>query len=267
MSDYSELPIRGASPDLPIPPAPMALRRDGQTLKRWRYVGLWGEGLMLCAARVQVGPGRQRFWALWDGERLRGKTSMLPISVAVDGVAEAGPFALRWEQDGEPLEVTSRHGDSYIWTRKYPLRASGTVDGRPVELRGLIDDSAGYHARDTRWRWCAGVGEATDGTPLAWNFCEGLHDAASGGSERAVWAGGALSEPEPAVIADDLLSVTGAAGERLDAVHVAVRAHKQNLGLISSDYEQPFAEFSGTLPGGQALAKGWGVLERHSARW
>ena len=59
----------------------MAIRRDRQMLKRWRYVGLWGERHMLCVAKVRVGPGRQRFWALWNGERLRGRTSMLPIGV------------------------------------------------------------------------------------------------------------------------------------------------------------------------------------------
>jgi len=261
------LPVRGqAGPGFVVPPARMPLVKDGRPLKRWRYVGLWGEDRMLCAARVQVGPTRQRFWALWDGERLRGKTSMLPIAVSVDGVAKAGPFDLRWEQDGEPLEVTSRHGDSYIWTRKYPLRATGTIDGEPVQLRGLLDDSAGYHARNTTWRWCAGVGEAPDGTPLAWNFCEGLHDAAES-SERATWVDGALTEPGPTTIAYDLRSTTGPAGETLRAAQVAVRSHRSNLGLIASDYEQPFATFSGTLPGGVEVARGWGVLERHSAKW
>lgn len=266
--DLDVLPVRGLAPGgLPVPPARMPLRTGGQLRKRWRYVGLWGERYMLCAARVQVGPGRQRFWALWDGQELRGRTSMLPIGVAVDGVAQAPLFDLRWEQDGEPLEVTSRHGDAYIWTRKFPLRATGTVDGEQVELRGLLDDSAGYHARDTHWRWCAGVGETADGTPVAWNFCNGLHDADTGGSERAVWVGGVLSEPGPTTVSDGLTHVTGPAGERLDAATHAVRSHRQNLGVIASDYAQPFATFAGTLPGGVAVARGWGVLERHAARW
>lgn len=267
MSVYLSLPLRGESAGLPVPPVRMSLRRDGQTLKRWRYVGLWGERHMLCAARVQVGPGRQRFWALWDGERLRGRTSMAPIHVAVDDVVRAGPIRLRWAADGEPLEVTSRHGDSYIWTRKQPICAFGTIAGEAVTLRGMVDDSAGYHARETAWRWCAGVGEAPDGTPLAWNLCQGLHDDAGGASERALWRGGVLGDLPAGAIAEDLRSVGGAAGERLEAEHVAVRRHAQNLGLITSDYTQPFARFRGTLPGGTEVARGWGVLERHSARW
>jgi hypothetical protein len=39
------------------------------------------------------------------------------------------------------------------------------------------------------------------------------------------------------------------------------------FGLIESEYRQPFGTFSGTLPGGVALAEGYGVMERHRARW
>jgi hypothetical protein len=46
----------GDRPDLPLPPGPMPLRRDGQNRKRWRYVGVFGEELMLCAARAEIGP-------------------------------------------------------------------------------------------------------------------------------------------------------------------------------------------------------------------
>ena len=36
-----------------------------QLRKRWRYVGLFAEELMLCAARAEVGPLTQSFWVLW----------------------------------------------------------------------------------------------------------------------------------------------------------------------------------------------------------
>jgi hypothetical protein len=39
------------------------------------------------------------------------------------------------------------------------------------------------------------------------------------------------------------------------------------MGLVSSDYVQPFGSFSGALPGGIELASGLGVMERHRARW
>ena len=63
-----------------MPAAHMRLLRGGRPLKRWRYVGVFSEELMACAALVQVGPARQSFWALFlraDGE-MRERTRLLP---------------------------------------------------------------------------------------------------------------------------------------------------------------------------------------------
>ena len=42
---------------------------------------------------------------------------------------------------------------------------------------------------------------------------------------------------------------------------------RDELLLARSDYVQPFGTFSGTLPGGAELARGYGVMEDHRARW
>jgi hypothetical protein len=73
------LPWRGPGPgrpDLPLPPGGMPLRRGRAWRKRWRYVGVFGEQLLACAARVEVGPLGQTFWALWDraGDRMLERT-------------------------------------------------------------------------------------------------------------------------------------------------------------------------------------------------
>lgn len=59
--------------------------RGGRPLKRWRYVGVFGEELMACAALVRVGPARQSFWALYTREdgRLRERTRVLARRRAV----------------------------------------------------------------------------------------------------------------------------------------------------------------------------------------
>jgi hypothetical protein len=183
-----------------------------------------------------------------------------------DGVLRAGPVDLRWQADGEEIAVTSRHGDSYIWTRKQPVRATGTVDGRPVTLRGLIDDSAGYHARRTDWRWCAGVGETPEGNVLAFNIVTGVHDAAVG-SERTLWGDGVARELPPATFDEDLRSVAFDDGSVLAFTEEARRARTDDFKLFASDYVQPFGTFSGTLPGGTVVARGWGVMEAHAVRW
>jgi hypothetical protein len=249
-----------------VPPARMRLWRDGRPLKRWRYVGLYGDDLMLCAAAVRIAGLPQAFWATWDREQLRERTVFLPGAVRLDGVARFRGAELTWQPDGDAMEVVSRHGDSYIWTRKQPVRATGTVDGRRVELRGLIDDSAGYHARRTDWQWCAGVGETADGTPLAFNVVSGVHDAAVG-SERTVWVDGAARELPPATFAGDLSAVSFAGGGVLAFAEEARRARADDFKIMASDYVQPFGTFSGTLPGGVTVARGWGVMERHAVRW
>jgi hypothetical protein len=67
----ASLPWRGPDeerPDLPLPPGKLPLRRGGRWRKRWRYVGAFADELMVCAARVHIGPAVQNFWAVCDRE-------------------------------------------------------------------------------------------------------------------------------------------------------------------------------------------------------
>jgi hypothetical protein len=243
-------------------------------LKRWRYVGVWGPDLMLCAGIVRVGGVPQCFWAVWDRERgvLRERTRMRLGAVALgDGavrVRDGGvAIDLALAPGGTPVAVTSTHGGAEIRTRKAPMVARGsvTVDGRAiaVDAPGLVDDSDGRHPRETAWEWCAGAGRATDGRAVAWNLVAGIHDAASG-SERAVWLDGVPHEVEPVAFASGLDAVGGL---RFAAEAERARHDRILFGLVESEYRQPFGTFSGTLPGGVELASGYGVMERHRARW
>src|SRR5690242_9154854 len=101
----------------PVPPDPMPLWRDGRPRKAWRYVGVYGEDVMLCAGIAWIGPAPQAFWALWDRRtrRLHERTAWLSRRVRLpDGrvrVRDRGvEIDLRLEVAGEPLEVTSPHG-------------------------------------------------------------------------------------------------------------------------------------------------------------
>ena len=114
------------------------------------------------------------------------------------------------EPAGDAVEVVSRHGASYIWTRKSPIRATGlvTLEGRTlaVDAGGLIDETAGYHARRTAWEWSAGTGIATSGETVVWNLVAGVHDAPRQ-SERTVWVDGAPAEVGPVAFAEGLDAV------------------------------------------------------------
>jgi hypothetical protein len=274
------------------PPRQPALLRGGRPLKRWRYVGVFSEQLTACAALVQLGPARQSFWALYlrDRDELRERTRMLPRSSALQlekgTVAAAGragePGRLRIDDGGVVLDLRLEeeagwrarcpHGEQEVWTRKQAgVAACGTLaldDGERGEVAALavIDDTTGYHARRTEWYWSAGVGQSADGRAVAWNLVSGVNDPPAG-SERAMWIDGEPHEVPPVSFSDDLRRISGQDGSELRFHAEAERSHNSNLLIVRSEYRAPFGAFSGSLPGGVALAHGLGVVEHHRALW
>ena len=265
------LPSRGADVrrlGLRLPPERMPLLHRGRPLKRWRYVGVYGPELMLCIGDARVAGLPQRWWAAAqpDGSLFaRTTASHGGVAIGDDRVTVGEIIDLSLERAGEPIEVASEHGRSYIWTRKWPVRARGLVmrggERIQIDAGGIFDESAGYHARNTSWRWCAGVGRVAGGERVAWNLVEGVHDAATA-SERTLWIDGQPRELEPVEIAEDL----SRAGD-LEFSEWASREDRTNRLIFRSSYRQPFGEFSGALPGGLELEAGWGVMETHDVRW
>lgn len=270
---------RPARLPVPLPPGRMAPLRGGRPLKRWRYVAVFGEQLMLCVGSARVGPLRSSWWAVWD----RGRGELAEATGLGRGGVRFGPGGavavrdrgVRIEatvDEGAAVETLNAHGGQYVWTRKQaarPARARVTRGGRTVAVEGLavVDDTAGYHARVTEWLWCAGVGRAEDGAPVGWNLVSGVNDGPAA-SERSVWHADAAHEVGPVAIAPDLTAVAFAEGGGLRFAAEAVRERREDfLRLVRSDYRQPFGTFSGRLPGIGALAEGYGVMEHHIARW
>ncbi len=273
------LPVRGPAVrelGLRLPPARMAPLHRGRPLKRWRYLGVYGPELMLCVGDARVCGVPQRWWAvaLPDGSlferttQRRGGVLLERGRVRVRAAARATPVEIDLRLD-EPdaMEVVSPHGGSWIWTAKRApvgVRGHVRVGGSSFDLDGalgFVDESAGYHARHTEWRWSAGLGLTDDGRNVAWNLVEGVHDAPEA-SERTVWIDGEPHEVEPQGFAPDLSLVGG-----LRFTAWSERRDSTRRGPVRSDYRQPFGEFSGELPGGLALASGHGVMEWHAARW
>jgi hypothetical protein len=275
------IPWRGPGddrPDLPLPPGPMPVRSGGGTRKRWRYVGFYGESVMLCAARAEVGPLGQAFWVLWDRgqERELGRTVLRPGSreVVLDGphlsIDAPDLYADLTLGEAAPIEAICPSGESgWGWTRKragVPMHGHVEMPGRRLEVDGfgVDDESAGYQARHTSWHWSAGVGTAADGRAVAWNLVEGINDPPQR-SERAVWIDGVPHEPAP-VAFDGLDGVRFAAGSGLDFTPGAERARDDNFLLVRSTYRHRFGTFSGSLDGIE-VAGGRGVMESHDALW
>ena len=262
---------------LALPPARMRGARHGRPLKRWRYVGAYSPELMVCVCDLRIGPVPQRFWAVAEpGRPIVTRTTVGAGGVAIDGsrarVASGDVrIELEFDEDGgvESLHPSGRAG--FVWTRKQagiPVRGTVEADGRRHELDclGVIDDTAGYHERHTRWRWCAGVGRTDAGERVGWNLVAGVNDPAKG-SERAIWVDGEEFEPGPVEIAADLSRVDFAEGGGLRFEAWSERVRRTNIGLVRSDYRQPFGTFTGELPGGFRLSEGLGVMEWHDVRW
>ena len=255
----------------------MPLFDHGQLRKRWRYIAVFAEELMLCAARAEVGPTTQCFWVLWDRERRRQWAHTNPLPGSREVIFE-GP---RLEIDGPGLraslelgevaaiEATCPSGKSLAWTRKragVPVAGTAEVPGRcwQVDGRGIDDESAGHHQRHTSWRWSAGVGESVEGRNLAWNLVEGINDPPQG-SERAIWIEGEPTEPRP-VRFRGLDGIELPEAESLEFNSESEHGRDDNYLLIRSRYRHRFGSFAGTL-GGLTLASGLGVMEEHAALW
>ncbi|HVO52808.1 MAG TPA: DUF2804 family protein [Solirubrobacterales bacterium] len=261
-------------------PDRMPLRSEGQNRKRWRYVGFFGEELMLCAARAEVGPLGQCFWVLWDraGQRPAAHTSLRPGSheVVLDGPRlEIDARGLRASlQLGECAAIEAKcpspGGRGWGWTRKragVPIAGTVEMPGRRLEVTGfgVDDESAGYQQRHTSWLWSAGIGATADGRRLAWNLVEGINDPPSS-SERAIWVDGDPHEPPP-VRFQGSAAIDLAGGARLDFSAESNHARDENFLLVRSRYRHGFGSFTGSLGPGLELARGLGVMEQHDAVW
>lgn len=255
----------------------MPLFSGARIRKRWRYVGLYGPEVMLCAARAEVGPLVHCFWAVWDrqGERSYEHTRFRPggDEVVLDGTRLAISHSeIKAELrlgEAEPIEVICPSGDSWSWTRKragVPITGTVEINGRRVDVdaMGVEDVSAGYHQRHTSWRWSAGVGTSLDGRPVAWNLTTGINDPPVN-SERAVWLGGCPSEVGP-VTFDGPDSISFGTGDHLDFESGSERSRDDNFLLVRSRYRHRFGTFTGAVPGAE-LASGLGVMEEHEALW
>jgi hypothetical protein len=255
-----------------LPPQPMPPRLGLRPLKAWRYIGVFGPELMLCAAIVRIGPARQSFWAVWDRRRGalyertrrgRGGVALPPGRLLVSDEKAMIDLTVA---ESAGVETVCPSGAGYAWTRKQGgVEVTGTVtlqdERRELTAHAVIDDTAAYYQRHTVWRWSAGVGRTLDGAPAAWNLVDGVNDP-DRNSERTVWIGHEPREVPPQPFAADLSSVGG-----LRFACEATRERRENLVLVRSRYRQPFGTFAGTLPDGTPLREGYGVMEEHDVTW
>ena len=267
---------RAAPRGSPLPPAPMPLPRGRRPLKRWRYVRRLRARADAVRGHGPRSPGSRRRSGRSGTARAGGcceRTRPAPRPASrcpTARVRVARPRGRRRSRaraaPASAVEVVSRHGALVHLDAQAPVRATGlvTLEGRTlaVDARGLIDETAGYHARHTAWEWSAGAGIAARRRARSCGTsspaCTTRRAAASArcGSTASRARSGPSRSPRAS---------TPSASLRF--APEAERVRRDDLLLIASDYRQPFGTFAGTLPDGTELASGHGVMERHRARW
>lgn len=154
------------------------------------------------------------------------------------------------------------------------VEGTATFSGVRHSLRGGLgglDLTAGYLARETRWRWSFGMGRAASGERVAWNLVQGF----VGEPECALWVDGELAPLPEATIRDGASAAapwTVRAGDALDLSFEprGMRAEDRDLGLVRSRFVQPCGVYSGVVRhrGRElVLARVFGVAEIQDVLW
>jgi hypothetical protein len=235
-----------------------AFRRDTGETRRFEIKTPLGLGAVVATepeadfSRLSVPGGL--VWYEPSPARLRVKLREFEADVAIDlGV----PFDAAWDIPGAGRHRTrKRMGDA----------ARGTLmwDGQAIPLAGraMMDWSRGELARETAWRWAAGVGRAGDRT-VAWNLRTGFDDPTE--AENAVWVDGTPAPAGKAILEPGNTWRVEAGPLVLTFTPEGVHSEDVNVGLVASRYTQPWGLFEGSFEG-QPLT-GYGVVEDHWARW
>jgi hypothetical protein len=281
MSAPLDRPYRGSTAGRPVgvpfPPEPMPPKWAGTLLKRWHYVTFWSPEVVLCVNQIHVGPIAQEYWGVLDRTAkhfvqrtnyLTRKVTLSPTRMTLDERDLGVDLPIRPDDE---FEVYRPEGRAYTWARKqYAARATaevrlGTRTLRP-EGAVFIDIQAGYHPRETSWRWSAGTGVDQHGRRIAWNAIVGLADSPTS-SERTLWIEGVGKEIDPVRFTPDGLTVTFSDGARLAFRQEAVISKRVNLVVIKSRYDHGFGVWEGTLRGGLVVRDGVGIREYMDAVW
>ena len=249
---------RPSPPDLPLPPARMALLRGGRPLKRWRYVGAFGRRAHAVrraarsgrAARVVGGVGRRAAARAHASPRRRG--ALRPGGHVRDR-RDRPP-----RRRGRGRRVAHRTASSTSGRASRP--AGRPRHGRRPRARGLavVDDTAGYHAR-TR----SGGGRPASARGRRARRLERRRRASTTASARALGLGRRPPrEVAPVAFADDLSRRRRPALPRREPTRAP--RPQPGAGLTTASRS---ARFSGTLPAGAPRWRGFGVMEHHRVRW
>jgi len=190
---------------------------------------------------------------------------------------------IKYREPGTGMTTTcpqDKTGFHYTYkTAGLPAEGHLLINGEKYELQenalALMDWTASTPSRHTNWNWAAGVGHDEDGNPVGLNFSRGL----VGGeySQNAVWFNGSpnlMMEVKFEYDETDLLGTSWKLTTEDKVLDIKFtpeleRYENINLGLVVSNFHQPFGKFEGTVSIGGKVKKinMFGFCEEHYAKW
>jgi hypothetical protein len=129
--------------------------------------------------------------------------------------------------------------------------------------------------RQTRWRWAAFSALDDDGKPLGLNLSTDVYDDANGDSEenflfqsgQTLLLGGVHFDIPPSPLTD-AWTIASRHGDQVALTFrpLGARTDSTNLGIIKSNFIQPYGLFDGVIAG-VPVSRIFGVVEDHLAVW
>jgi len=186
----------------------------------------------------------------------------------------------------EPLvQVSPVRARRPFYTHKAALPAGGWVEvgGERLELDpardiALMDEQKTYYPYFSFWKWSTGAGFDAAGRMLAFNLCQNMIKDDEVANENCLWVDGKLSllaaarfDFDPADTQQEWRMRTTDGRVRLAFDPAGERAEKINLGLIRSDFRQPFGLYKGTVIDDAGVShpveEMFGLAEHHLTRY
>jgi hypothetical protein len=218
--------------------------------------------------------GAEEVCVRWDGAGWQVRLDVPLAGERLQGEARMGT--------GEALALLHPLGpDQPAYTHKgaaLPLEGRLVLGREAIELDGglaSIDWTRSIARRETRWKWASFSARLAEGTPFGLNLSADVYDDAAGHSrENAFWHHGRVTPLGG--VAFDVPSRPAAEPWRIrslegDAVALTfkplgARAQRLNLGLVRSDFVQPYGHFHGSVAG-HRIEGAFGVVEDHLSVW
>ncbi|MCB0220406.1 MAG: DUF2804 domain-containing protein [Chrysiogenetes bacterium] len=228
---------------------------------------------------------------LWDAKGARVRVSSEPGQWRAELDLPLGDERLEGEffvkPEGESLGLLFElEKDRAAYTHKaagLPAGGALRLGGRDVDLGnalGASDWTRSAARRTTKWNWAAFSGHAVDGRRVGLNLSADVYDNAAGVSqENVLFVDGKLYALEgvrfemPKNPSREPWRLRSVGGDwlSLDFTPLGARKQRLNLGVIRSDFIQPYGTFAGTIkvPGEAPIELGnvFGVVEDHLAVW